>query len=49
VILIEPTLVHCLKIWWAFCWRAGVMMKPGMFVRLGFDDRLSVRRLRVPA
>lgn len=30
--LIEPTLRHCLKIWWAFCWRAGVMMMPGMFV-----------------
>ena len=32
MILIEPTLGHCLKIWWAFCWRAGVMMMPGLFV-----------------
>ena len=29
--LIEPTLAHSLKIWWAFVWRASVLMMPAMF------------------
>ena len=29
--LIEPTLTRCLKIWWAFCWRAMILSMPVMF------------------